>query len=135
MSFECELFTRLTCNRDVGGVRSTYPNLVSRPGFSDPLVGRVRLTRILVGYEIGMTITVTDTALYKSMSQFIQTAQRSTGGGFSLFGFRFGASQGTTSTRSTSSISLTETSSGGRIVIPPSAPGLTYMLGALGKVM
>jgi len=114
-------------------VRNTYPSIL--PNGIDTLKGRVRLEKLLIGYEIGLTITINDSSTWQSAYSFLQTAQRTTGGGFSIFGFHFGAGGTTTTHRNITDVHFVDNKSSGQIVIPPSLPGLTFMMGALGKAL
>lgn len=67
-------------------MRSTYPTLL--PKGVDNLKSKVRLNKVLLGYRVGLKITVKDTGMWKSMYRFLEDAKKSTGGGFSIFGFR-----------------------------------------------
>lgn len=72
--------------RDVGSVRSTYPTLL--PNGVDHLKSKVRLQKLLLGYRVGLKITISDTGMWQSISKFVEDAKKNTGGGFSIFGFR-----------------------------------------------
>jgi hypothetical protein len=54
-----------------------------------------------------------------------------TGGGVSIFGFHFGAGGSATTHRNITEVRFIENNYFGQIVIPPSPPGLTFLLGAL----
>ncbi|KAF8857878.1 hypothetical protein BDZ45DRAFT_802911 [Acephala macrosclerotiorum] len=54
-------------------------------------------------------------------------------GGFSSFGFHFGAGGSSTTHRNVSTLVTHSDGSSGVISIPPSPPGLTFLLGALGR--
>ncbi|CZR62182.1 uncharacterized protein PAC_12079 [Phialocephala subalpina] len=116
---------------DVPSARSTYPTLP--PGKSNPLASRARLRKLLIGYEVGLKITINDTNTWTNISTFIQDAKSSTGGGFSIFGFHFGAGGSSTTHRNVSTLVTHSDGTSGVIVIPPSPPGLTFLLGALGR--
>jgi hypothetical protein len=73
--------------------------------------------------------------MWQSVSQFIQNAQKSTGGGFSIFGFHFGAGGSSATHRNVTDVQLTNLAEGGTVIIPPSPPGITFLLGALGKAL
>ena len=72
--------------RDVAGVRNTYPTLL--PTGTDGLKSKVRLQKLLIGYRVGLKITVADTGMWKSIYKFVEDAKKNKGGGFSIFGFR-----------------------------------------------
>ncbi|EPE31455.1 hypothetical protein GLAREA_12758 [Glarea lozoyensis ATCC 20868] len=124
---------------DVGGVRTTYPNLLPPPLGKNTLAGKVRLQRLLIGTEVGLTITVSDTGTYNSIYSFIQDAKTSVGagGGFSIFGIRFGAGGGKTTTthREVKDVSFVTLQEGGQVIIAPSPKGVPVQLGALGKAL
>jgi hypothetical protein len=109
---------------DVGSVRTTYPNLLPPPLGKDTLAGKVRLQRLLIGTEVGLTITVSDTGTYNSIYSFIQDAKTSVGagGGFSIFGIHFGAggSKATTTHREVKDVSFVTLQEGGQVIIAPS---------------
>ncbi|KAH8595520.1 hypothetical protein B0O99DRAFT_671946 [Bisporella sp. PMI_857] len=118
---------------DVPDFRTLYPKLL--PNGKDFLKGSVRLQKILVGYQVGITITFNDAAQWTSVSTFVKNAQKNVGGGISIFGFRFGAGSSSTYQQSVSSIQVIQQGNVGQIVLPPTAPGVTVMLGALGKAL
>jgi len=118
---------------DVPAFKTLYPTLLANG--KDFLTGNVRLDSILLAYEVGLTITFSDVALYEAISTYILDIQKSVSGGLSIFGFHFGGSKTSTYQQTTKSITLTQTSTGGTIVLPPTAQGVTVMLGALGKAL
>jgi len=95
----------------------------------------VRLQKILVGYQVGITITFNDASLWTAVSSYVKNAQSNVGGGISIFGFKFGAGSSSTYSRSTSDIRVVSQGNIGQLVLPPTAPGVTVMLGALGKAL
>jgi hypothetical protein len=109
---------------DVGSVRTTYPNLLPPPLGKNSLAGKVRLQRLLIGTEVGLTITVSDTGTYNSIYSFIQDAKTNVaaGGGFSIFGIRFGAGGGKTTIthREVKDVSFVTLQEGGQVIIAPS---------------
>ncbi|KAF4633327.1 hypothetical protein G7Y89_g4788 [Cudoniella acicularis] len=120
---------------DVGNVRSTYSSLLLAPYGKDTLTGRVRLQKLLIGSEVGLTITINDSGMYKSVYQFIQDAKSSTGGGFSIFGFHFGGGGSSVTHRNTTDVTFSNQQEGGQIIIAPSLKGVPVMLGALGRAL
>jgi len=88
-----------------------------------------------MAYEVGLTITVSNTVAYQSISNFINTATSNKGGGLSLFGFHFGANSDSSYSRDVSNVTMSSTAAGGQIYIAATPPGVTFMLGALGKAL
>ena len=99
------------------------------------LKGNVRLQKLLIAYQVGITITFNDAALWTAASTFVRTAQAKVGGGISILGFKFGAGASQTYSQSTSSIKVVNQGNVGQIILPPTAPGVTVLLGALGKAL
>ena len=120
--------------RDVPDFRTQYPNLLPGSG-KDFLKGLVRLQKMLIGYQVGITITFNDAELWTYVSNYVKSGQQSGSGGISIFGFRFGASGSGTYQQSTSSIQVIQTGTTGQLVLPPTPPGVTVLLGALGKAL
>ncbi|KAF2271443.1 uncharacterized protein EI97DRAFT_270258 [Westerdykella ornata] len=118
---------------DVGNVRKTYPKL--REGETDDLQGLVRLTHVLVGYQLGMTIKFSNSEMWRNVSQFIETGKSSGGGSLQIFGFGFGKGGGGAYQHSTNDLKTRTTSDGGEIVIPNTPEGMLFMLGARGKAL
>jgi hypothetical protein len=120
---------------DVGAVRTTYPNLLPPPLGKDTLAGKVRLQRLLIGTEVGLTITVSDTGTYNSIYSFIQDAKTGVGagGGFSIFGIHFGAggSKSTTTHREVKDVSFVTLQEGGQVIIAPSPKVFATCFGLL----
>lgn len=127
------VFSIATGEWDVPSVRRTYPHLTSN-GINQ-LSGHIRLTKLLLGHEVGCKITVADSATWKSVSQFIQDAKSDTGGGISIFGFYFGGSGSSVTHRNITDIQTSNQNTGGVIVIPPSRLGIPMLLGAFGKAV
>jgi hypothetical protein len=122
-------------SRNVNDVRKVYPKLLPAPKGADLLANKVRLSQILVGYEVGLKITVSDTAVYQNISHFIETGSSNHGGGISIFGFHFGGGHSGGYSRDVSSVKMESTNGGGQIVIAPTPPGMTFLLGAMGKAL
>lgn len=118
---------------DVPGVRQTFPKLT--PKGINQLVNNVRITKVLVGHQVGCTITISDVGTWKSISQFIQDAKTNAGGGLSIWGFHFGINSSGSSHRNITDVQTYAGNNGGTIVIPPSPYGIPMMLGAMGKAM
>ncbi|CZT01099.1 hypothetical protein WAI453_009523 [Rhynchosporium graminicola] len=118
---------------DVGGVRTTYPSIL--PSKLDTLASRVRLTKLLIGYEIGLKITINETSTWHSVYNFVSDAKKNTGGGFSIWGIHFGAGGNKETGRNISEVQFVNNGVSGQIIIPPSQKGVTYLLGALGKAL
>jgi hypothetical protein len=87
----------------------------------------------MVGYEVSLNITVSNSATYQSMSNFINTATSDSSGGLSIWGFHFGANSDSLYSRDVSNVSMSATTNGGVIKLAATPPGLTFMLGAMGK--
>ncbi|RDL35699.1 Uncharacterized protein BP5553_06311 [Venustampulla echinocandica] len=120
---------------DVGNVRSTYPSILPAPYGKDTLNQKIRLQRLLVGSEVGLTITVNDSGMYKSIYQFIEDAKKSAGGGFGIFGFHFGGGGSSATHRNITDVTFNQQQEGGQVIIAPSPKGVPVMLGALGKAL
>jgi hypothetical protein len=120
---------------DVGSVRTTYPHLLPAPIGVDSLASKVKLQRLLIGSEVGLTITVSDTGTYNSIYNFVQDATSSAGGGVTIFGFHFGGGSSNTIHRNISDVSFTQLQEGGQVVIAPSPKGVPVQLGALGVAL
>ncbi|KAG4429228.1 hypothetical protein IFR05_015289 [Cadophora sp. M221] len=118
---------------DVGGVRSTYPNLLSHR--TDTLSSRVRLQKLLIGYEVGLKITINETSTWNSVYKFLQDAKTSSSASVNIWGIHFGAGGTKETRRNITEIQFVNDGVSGQIVIPPSQPGVTYLLGALGKAL
>ncbi|KAH6717369.1 hypothetical protein BKA61DRAFT_547217 [Leptodontidium sp. MPI-SDFR-AT-0119] len=118
---------------DVGGVRSTYPHLLSHR--TDTLASRVRLQKLLIGYEVGLKITINETSTWNSVYNFLQDAKTSSSASVNIWGIHFGAGGTKETRRNITEIQFVNDGVSGQIVIPPSQPGVTYLLGALGKAL
>ncbi|KAH7312843.1 hypothetical protein BKA65DRAFT_467072 [Rhexocercosporidium sp. MPI-PUGE-AT-0058] len=118
---------------DVGGVRGTYPHLLSH--HTDTLASRVRLSKLLIGYEVGLKITINETSTWSSVYNFLQDAKKSSSASVNIWGIHFGAGGTKETRRNISEVQFVNDGVSGQIVIPPSQPGVTYLLGALGKVL
>ncbi|KAH9205364.1 hypothetical protein DL95DRAFT_491630 [Leptodontidium sp. 2 PMI_412] len=118
---------------DVGGVRSTYPHLLSH--HTDTLASRVRLQKLLIGYEVGLKITINETSTWNSVYNFLQDAKTSSSASVNIWGIHFGAGGTKETRRNITEIQFVNDGVSGQIVIPPSQPGVTYLLGALGKAL
>ncbi|KAH8590606.1 hypothetical protein B0O99DRAFT_691392 [Bisporella sp. PMI_857] len=118
---------------DVPAVRATYPK-ITKNGINN-LAGKVRITKLLLGHQVGLTITISDSATWKSVSQFISSSKKDTRGGLRIFGFGFGAGVGGNTFRNITEVQTSEQGNGGVIVIPPGPVGIPMMLGAFGKAV
>ncbi|KAL2060853.1 hypothetical protein VTL71DRAFT_8905 [Oculimacula yallundae] len=118
---------------DVGGVRSTYPNLLSKK--LDTLASRVRINKVLIGYEVALKITFNETSTWRSVYNFVSEAKKNTGGGINIWGIHFGAGGTKETRRNITEIQFKDDGVSGQIIIPPSQKGVTYLLGALGKAL
>lgn len=120
---------------DVGNARTTYPNIRPEPYGKDTLKQKIRLQRLLIGSEVGLTITVNDSGMYNSVHQFIEDAKKNAGGGFGIFGFHFGGGGSSTTHRNITDVTFKQEQEGGQVIIAPSPKGIPVMLGALGKAL
>jgi len=118
---------------DVPSVRATYPK-ITKNGINN-LAGRVKLTKLMLGHQVAVTIKIDDQATWKSVSQFISDAKKDVSGGLRIFGFQFGAGGGGTSHRNITEVQTSDQGNGGVIIIPASTRGLPMLLGAYGKAV
>ncbi|KAG9246859.1 hypothetical protein BJ878DRAFT_532959 [Calycina marina] len=118
---------------EVPSVRASYPKITSN-GINN-LAGKVKLTKLMLGHQVSVTIRIDDTAQWKSVSQFISDAKKNINGGLRIFGFSFGAGSSGNVHRNITEIQTSDHGSGGVIVIPASTRGLPMLLGAYGKAV
>jgi hypothetical protein len=124
--------------REVNDVRSVYPNLFSNSTAGstnglDQLKDQIRIEKVMLAYEISFTITMFNSATYQSMSNFLNTATSDKGDGLSIWGFQFRANSDSSYSRDVSNITMSSTANGGTIKLAATPPGLTFMMGAIGK--
>nr|KMM68425.1 hypothetical protein CPAG_04752 [Coccidioides posadasii RMSCC 3488] len=108
---------------DDGGVRRTFPELLE--GEVDSALGLVRVSKILVGYEVSVTI---------HFAESLRTQARSESkGGLRIFGFQFGPdkSSGASFSRDLNSLTYNETTN--EMTLPATPRGVPVILGALGR--
>ncbi|QMW31156.1 hypothetical protein G4B84_006537, partial [Aspergillus flavus NRRL3357] len=112
------------------GVRRTFPNLLK--GENDTSLGLVRVSKILVGYEVSLKIRFAE-SLKTQVRNMVSQAQSESNGGLRIFGFQFGPDQasGTSFTRDVNSIKYNETTN--EISLPASPRGCPVILGILGR--
>ncbi|QMW43207.1 hypothetical protein G4B11_006577, partial [Aspergillus flavus] len=115
---------------DDSGVRRTFPNLLK--GENDTSLGLVRVSKILVGYEVSLKIRFAE-SLKTQVRNMVSQAQSESNGGLRIFGFQFGPDQasGTSFTRDVNSIKYNETTN--EISLPASPRGCPVILGILGR--
>ncbi|EIT78887.1 hypothetical protein AO1008_00189 [Aspergillus oryzae 100-8] len=115
---------------DDSGVRRTFPNLLK--GENDTSLGLVRVSKILVGYEVSLRIRFAE-SLKTQVRNMVSQAQSESNGGLRIFGFQFGPDQasGTSFTRDVNSIKYNETTN--EISLPASPRGCPVILGILGR--
>jgi hypothetical protein len=118
---------------DVPGAQTSYPTL--RTGSINPLAGQVRLQKVLVAYGVGLTVSFADLSIYKTVQQYVQTAQRVPNVGINVFGFNFGVSTNGQYSRNISQISMSSNSNTGFINLAPTPAGVFVLLGAYGTKM
>lgn len=120
----------MTFPRDDSGVRRTFPNLLK--GENDTSLGLVRVSKILVGYEVSLRIRFAE-SLKTQVRNMVSQAQSESNGGLRIFGFQFGPDQasGTSFTRDVNSIKYNETTN--EISLPASPRGCPVILGILGR--
>ncbi|GAB1193359.1 hypothetical protein APSETT444_002573 [Aspergillus pseudonomiae] len=117
-------------NKDDSGVRRTFPNLLE--GENDAALGLVRVSKILVGYEVSLKIRFAE-SLKTQVRNMVSQAKSESNGGLRIFGFQFGPDQasGTSFTRDVNSVKYNETSN--EISLPASPRGCPVILGILGR--
>ena len=120
-------------HRDVPSVRATYPK-ITKNGINN-LANRVKITKLMLGHQVALTITIADSATWKSVSQYILDAKKDVGGGLSIFGFKFGAGGGGNVHRNITDVQTSDQGNGGVITIPAGPVGLPVLLGAFGKAV
>ncbi|KAF2179583.1 hypothetical protein K469DRAFT_693949 [Zopfia rhizophila CBS 207.26] len=111
--------------------RRMFPTL--RPYETDPLVGNVRTQKFLVGYGVSLNITFTNMTTWNSVTKFVEEVRQDSSFGIRIFGIGFGSGGSRQSFRNKTDIKMDKIGDKGTIYIPPTPPGLTYMLGALGS--
>ncbi|KAB8209565.1 hypothetical protein P875_00021533 [Aspergillus parasiticus SU-1] len=115
---------------DDSGVRRTFPNLLE--GETDTALGLVRVSKILVGYEVSLKIRFAE-SLKTQVRNMVSQAQSESNGGLRIFGFQFGPDQasGTSFTRDVNSVKYNETAN--EMSLPASPRGCPVILGILGR--
>ncbi|QRD90090.1 hypothetical protein F9C07_2256673 [Aspergillus flavus] len=101
-------------------------------GENDTSLGLVRVSKILVGYEVSLKIRFAE-SLKTQVRNMVSQAQSESNGGLRIFGFQFGPDQasGTSFTRDVNSIKYNETTN--EISLPASPRGCPVILGILGR--